>query len=306
MTIAIGLICKKQGRPPAIILASDSQTTSGATKSLDAKKITIVNFRDAQVLVAQAGTADLADKAIDLMQKKAKHKKLENDETVGGVAQESIMEIRAHLIEINKGCNFSEDAWKRFFFEDNFFELMVAYYFDFKPCLFTINVDWTMPIPVKAPFKAIGIGKNVGEMLLREYHQCDPDFEFGYVVAASVVEKTIDNADGCGRPTWMGHAFPLPKEALTKYQAMEANAKAANRMPVPYRKSLCSLVAGKDMATVVDEITKAELGAMAHKQRQLLTIIQKIANKNAAEILQQTKPEDEQAIRNEKKSPETS
>ena len=81
VTIAIGLISRKKGHPQ-IIFASDSQTTYGAAKSLDAQKISIVNFGYAQILVAQAGSADLADKAIEIMRKKAKDVRLENSETV--------------------------------------------------------------------------------------------------------------------------------------------------------------------------------------------------------------------------------
>ena len=94
MTIAIGLVSNPKGRPPLIVFASDSQTTYGAAKSLDAQKISVVNFKDAQVLVAQAGSADLADKAIEIMRKKAKEVKLECDDTVAQVSNHPIVRLK--------------------------------------------------------------------------------------------------------------------------------------------------------------------------------------------------------------------
>src|SRR2546423_14321180 len=111
VTIAIGLIGKLRREGDSIAVLSDSQTTYGAAKSLDAQKISVIAFPDAQVLVAQAGSSDLADKAIEIMQKRAKDQVLEDYETVAKVAQESVREVRTHLIEIHQGCNFSDEAW---------------------------------------------------------------------------------------------------------------------------------------------------------------------------------------------------
>ncbi len=55
--------------------------------------------------------------------------------------------------------------------------------------MFTVDIDMCMAIPVKTAYIAIGGGKNMGEFLLREYAQAVPDFEFGDVIAAAVVEN---------------------------------------------------------------------------------------------------------------------
>jgi hypothetical protein len=123
VTVAIGLISSKKGRPPHMIFASDSQTTYGAAKSLDAQKISVVNFADAQVLVAQSGLAELADAAIEIMRKRAKDVPLENEESAAKIVQESVRELRNHFLEINRGCNFTEDGWKSFFRDENAFTL---------------------------------------------------------------------------------------------------------------------------------------------------------------------------------------
>ena len=105
MTIAIGLIVKAaQNRQGVIIFACDSQTTyPGGQKRLDAKKIKVVEFADAQILIALAGSAELADRAIEIMQRNAKSIALENDDTAVKVAQDAMREVRNHLKELNGG-----------------------------------------------------------------------------------------------------------------------------------------------------------------------------------------------------------
>jgi 20S proteasome alpha/beta subunit len=67
MTIIVGLICKD-----GIVLAGDSQTTTGTSKRCDAKKFALVKFTDAEVLVAQAGNASTAGRAIEIFRDSAR------------------------------------------------------------------------------------------------------------------------------------------------------------------------------------------------------------------------------------------
>jgi hypothetical protein len=194
-----------------VILASDSQTTyPGGQKRLDSRKMTIVEFANAKVLVAQAGSADLADKAVEILQRHAKGVKIENVETVPQTVQAAVREVRNYLVELNKGCNFSGDDWKRFFRDDNSFILLFGYYFEVKPYLCTVDIDWCHAIPVKTSFKAIGCGAALGEFLLKQYSEAVPDFEHGDVIATSVIEKVIENVEGCGRPSWVGIIEHVP------------------------------------------------------------------------------------------------
>jgi len=260
VTIAIGVICGSGNEyAHSIVLASDSQTTYGELKSLDTKKISIVEFADAKILVAQAGTADLAEKTIIIMQDKAKGVKLENHETVERIAQESIKEVRKHLVDVNKDCNFTADDWKRFFYEQNYFKLLIAYFCEQTPCLFTIDIDWCMPIPAKKPYIAIGCGKDMGEYLLREYQRSDRFFEYAPLIACAVVEKTIDNVDGCGRPTWAGVVFP------TKTQTGH--------------KSECVFFTRKYMDLMIQELNEAEQKQSEGTKKHIEMVLEEIGNK---------------------------
>jgi len=211
VTIAIGIISKHKPHPDhkggQIVLASDSQTTyPSGQKRLDAQKINVVRFADSKILIAQAGSAELADKAIEVLRRDSKNIKVENAESVPKAIQAALREVRNELKESYQGCNFTDDAWKRFFREDNFFTLLVGYYFDAQPYLCTVDIDWCIAIPVKGQFKAIGSGASLGEFLLKEYSETFPDFEYSDIIATAVVEKVSDNVDGCGKPTWVGIA----------------------------------------------------------------------------------------------------
>jgi hypothetical protein len=131
VTIAIGVI-NGSGPNEHILFASDSQTTTGGAKSLDAKKIRVVAFANLQILVAQSGTAELADKAIDIMERKSAGLLVTSEDTVCGVVQEAVREIRSHLQEINKGCITTDDGWKQYFLGENFFNLLFGFYFERK------------------------------------------------------------------------------------------------------------------------------------------------------------------------------
>ena len=155
VTVAIGIISKHKRHPESkggqIVLASDSQTTyPGGQKRLDAKKINVVRFADSKALVAQAGSAELADKAIEILHRKAKDIKIEDIETVPKLVESAVRDVRNYLVSLNQGCNFTDDGWKRFFRDENFFTLLFGYYFNEEPHVCKVDIDWCLSIPIKA------------------------------------------------------------------------------------------------------------------------------------------------------------
>jgi len=248
VTIAIGLIVKaRQNRAGAIIFASDSQTTfPGGQKRLDAQKINTVQFSDAEILVAQAGSAELADKTIDLMQQKAKDVCLTSLDSVLDVLQRSVKEVRNHLKELNSGCGYSHEDWTKFW-QENSFDLMVGFYLGNYPQIYTIDIQSALPNKVKGAFKAIGCGKFIAEFLLTEYQSADPDLDYGYPAAISVVERTIDNVEGCGRPIWVGAVNRTPQFALDDTEPEETPFKCTTK-----------LFSQIEIGWVVDELKSSE------------------------------------------------
>jgi hypothetical protein len=236
-----------------------------------------------------AGVSDLAVKAIDIMRKKANERQLANYETPAEIAAESIREVRSHFSKLNEGQITNAADWERLFIENNFV-LMLGYFFEKKPYLFTIDMNWCLPIPVKHAYKAIGIGDNYGEVLLREFCQADPHFEFGYVAAAAVVEKVIDNIEGCGRPTWMGYAFPTPQVNLDADRKLEEAFKANGGKPDrKFFKSQCVLVAKEEMEDLTQELKMAEKKENASRIRRSTNIFRNLWQKRNRRIKAETK-----------------
>lgn len=196
MTIIVGIICDGE-----IVLASDSQTTFGTSKRSDVEKISIVEFENATALVAESGTAQLSGKAVEILQEKAKGKKLTDYRMVAELAQESLREVRTYLVKLNEGCNYSDDKWERYFRDESSVELMVAHYFENKPYIYTVDLFTCTANKAKLHYEAIGCGANLGGYLLSEFSYPIMDSELATAIAVYVVESVKKHDAYCGGAT---------------------------------------------------------------------------------------------------------
>jgi 20S proteasome alpha/beta subunit len=292
VTIAIGIISKHKRHPDdkggQIVLASDSQTTyPSGQKRLDTQKINVVRFADSKILIAQAGSAELADKAIEILRRNANGIKVENIETVPKAVQTAVREVRNYLVELNRGCNFSDDAWKRFFRDENFFTLLFGYYFEAKPYLCTVDIDWCYAIPVKNQFKAIGRGASLGEFLLKEYSETFPDFEYSDLIATAVVERIVDNVEGCGKPTWVGIARHSEESIAKGFQ--EYGYEDGSVLP-DSTKCDAFICRRQLIDAIVDELKQQDKNSKAKRSKQLLNTLHSLCKKIGALVY--TEPDD--------------
>jgi 20S proteasome alpha/beta subunit len=195
VTLIIGIICKD-----AIVLAADSQTTKGISKQPGTNKISVVKFSNGKALVAESGSASLSNRAIQIFQTKAEGVKMENELSVAKIAEEAVREIRNSLTSLHPG-NTSPTDWQDFFGQEiNYFELMVAYYFGDKPCLYKLNPLWCIPVPTTSYFMTSGIAGDLANYILKEHTEPKMDSEFASVIAIKVVEDAIEYVEGCGSP----------------------------------------------------------------------------------------------------------
>jgi hypothetical protein len=217
VTIAIGLIHRQKtdklrlGELPAIWMASDSQTTYGSTKRENPNKINVIDFANGQILIAQADSVELGDRTIEKLRRRAKDVSMIDFETAVNTVRLALLEVRSELMDWNKGCNIDLE---KFFWTEHRLNLLIGYFFKGNPYLYKMDIYRGIPTAVNS-FEAIGGGESLGYFLLKENAQANPDFEYGLPIIISVVEKVIDNVDGCGRPTWVGHVFPMPVEIQT-------------------------------------------------------------------------------------------
>jgi 20S proteasome alpha/beta subunit len=206
VTIIVGIICKD-----AIILASDSQTTSGGMKRTDAEKIISVRFDNDCVLVAQAGNAGNSARAIEILSDMAKHKKISDYRTPADLARSAMMKVKEELRQ--QYCNCTVEELQDFIWKDEQqSELMLAYYFKGKPYIFKLDLAIGRADKENSHYAAIGCAANLGSYLLSEH--TNPNMECGLasVLAIYIIETVCKHDAYCSPPARVG---------LIKYIALD-------------------------------------------------------------------------------------
>ena len=207
MTIIVAIVSEYE-----IVVASDSQTTFGTSKRSDVDKISKVEFADGAVaLVAESGSAQLSGKAIELLQRKAKGRKLDDYRLVAELAEESLREVRNSQIQINVGCDFTGDKWERYFRDEYPVELLLAYYFEDKPYIFTVDLNTCTSNKTTLHYEAVGCGANLGGYLLGELSYQNMDPELATAIAVYVVESVKKHDAYCGGATKVAVVRRKPK-----------------------------------------------------------------------------------------------
>jgi 20S proteasome alpha/beta subunit len=203
VTLIVGIICKD-----AIVLAADSQTTRGFAKQLGTNKINTVEFQNGKVLVAESGSASLSTAAIEIFQRKARGIKIESDSTVGDLAKESVREVVKGITE-HLGTVSSDTERQTFLFQEvNYFELMIAYYFEGKPHLEKLNPAWCIPVRATSYFATSGIAGDLANYILLKHTTPEMDCKLAFVIGIKVLLDAINNVEGCGHPIKVALIFP--------------------------------------------------------------------------------------------------
>jgi len=195
VTLIVGIICKD-----AIVLAADSQTTKGNARQLGANKISVADFKNGKAIIAESGSASLSVSAIQVFQRMALATKIENELTIAKTAEAAIRNIRAELMSQHPNSSSPID-WQNFFFQEvNYFELMIAYFFEGRPCLYKLNPAWCIPVTATSHFMTSGIASDLANYILQEYSDPKMDNKLASVIAIKVIEDAIEYVEGCGSP----------------------------------------------------------------------------------------------------------
>src|SRR5687768_1553163 len=92
VTIIVGIKCED-----GVVIASDCQSTYGNTKRTDVQKIHNVNFKNAECLIACAGSSAVSDWVIEKMQQLAKGQHFTENRSLADVAQEACRQFEKQL-----------------------------------------------------------------------------------------------------------------------------------------------------------------------------------------------------------------
>jgi 20S proteasome alpha/beta subunit len=195
VTLIIGIICKD-----AIVLAADSQTTKGTVKQSGTNKISEIKFTNGNALVAEAGSASLSNRVVELFKRDAVVTDIVDDSTISKLLQKCLREVRHDLTSLHAGNISPKEQQEYFLDENNCFELMLAYYQGSKPRIYKFNPLWCIPSPAITYFETSGIASELANYILREHTAPGMDSKFASVIAIKVVKDAIDYVEGCGPP----------------------------------------------------------------------------------------------------------
>jgi 20S proteasome alpha/beta subunit len=221
VTIIIGLICKG-----AIVLAADSQTTRDGMKRTDAKKISVVKFGDGAILVAEAGNAGNSARAIELLKEAAKETKITDYRQPADMARSAMIRVKRELQEQYGNCTALE-LQELILRKELQAELMLGYYFDHKPYLYTVDLAVTRCDKKLSWWSAVGCGANLGSYLLNEHTKPDMDRDVCTVLAGYIVETVCKYDAYCSSPANVGCILDDIGEASARQNNTSVNPKLA-------------------------------------------------------------------------------
>lgn len=201
VTIAIGLLSND-----AIIFAADSQTTRGNIKSSNAEKISLIKFEDGQIMVAQAGHADRAARAVAILSDMAATVKLDSKRAAADLVEQAISKTKQELKRAQCDCTMEELREFIYRNEQQFF-LLIGYYFSGVPYFYVADFVTGLSNYQHDHFAAIGTGSEIANYILREHFQKAMTFNPTVATALYIVEEVKKCDSYCSGDTkfaWTG------------------------------------------------------------------------------------------------------
>jgi 20S proteasome alpha/beta subunit len=213
VTLIVGIICKD-----GIALAADSQTTYYPSKFLGTNKINEIKFQNGKALIAEAGFCSLSNAVVDFIKKKAETTEIKDEETIAEICKQAVCKERQNQISLYPRRKFSLMEWQSFFRDQQNFFLTIAYYFNEKPYLFSVDLSQCVLQKPTFGFIVSGVGEAVGNYILKEESDYyggfeKMDLELGTAIAIKVADAAAEYVDGCGRPlkaAYIKPSVPIP------------------------------------------------------------------------------------------------
>lgn len=181
-----------------ISVMCDSRTTfaDGSMRD-DAVKAHSIRFDDGNwIIVARVGIDEFSGQLIDIMLAQSKGQTFKDRWSGVELAREAIIELKNQIRQQYHG---TVEELQRHFLELNF-ELLIAYYFEGKPHLFTVDFalgSWT---PRTQDYFAIGCGKTLADFLLYKISTTRFSLSNAIWTSAYLIES-VKSVDGrCGGP----------------------------------------------------------------------------------------------------------
>jgi hypothetical protein len=132
----------------------------------------------------------------------ASGRQVENELDIAKTAEMAIREVVSGITRHLNPNSPDRERQSLLFEEHNYFELMVAYYFKKKPCIFILKSAFSIPIPIPASsfFATSGIASDLANYILQEHAAPGMEADLASIIAIKTVKDAIDYVEGCGLP----------------------------------------------------------------------------------------------------------
>lgn len=114
MTQIVGIVYQE-----GILVASESQYTAGRQKTFDAEKISIVKFKNGDVIVAECGVVSTSNRAVRYFTEAAKDAEIDSEDAVSKIIESVIKKIRLEILESLQERPYSAPEQDEIFNSDN-------------------------------------------------------------------------------------------------------------------------------------------------------------------------------------------
>lgn len=265
MTLIAGIVCKD-----GIVVAADSQVTAEPTKMLNTNKVNVINFPHLKrALLAEAGVVSLSNRVVDLVKAKAANADIVDENTIPLILQESVMQVRGEQMKLYPGHHPLAE-WSDFFQQRSAVALILAYYHNHKPHLYTISIDECFLYEARDHFAVRGCGDFFGNYLLREHTTANMPCALGAVMAVKVAQEVSRYVEGCGMPI---------KAAIIQSPPDSTPANELEMMPAKARDWLHEdrtfVFPDAHIEQLAAIITKEEIATRTARSRRILGFLKK-------------------------------
>jgi hypothetical protein len=216
--------------------------------------------------MAQADSVEIGDRLAEILRPIAINTRMEEPETAIKVVKTALRQVRTELVEWNSGVPIDP---LKFFCSEHRLTLLIGYYFNCKPYLYTMDIYRGLYTQVKS-FEAIGAGQVLGYFLLKEYSQAVPDFDHGFPISVSIVDKVADNVDGCNQPIWTAHVYPIPFDIQSEERRIKKSTVECQAIVIPRRET--------DL--ILSELRVADLRGASIRKEEILKAMKRAAKKH--------------------------
>jgi 20S proteasome alpha/beta subunit len=208
----------------ALVVASDSRSTDEDNHTRnDVQKIFPITMRlHGQEhgefgigLVAHSGNIQASGRAVELLLDDLRCKEEFKDRRmIADAAQRAVTTVKNEIREQFKGT--AEELQKHF--TDHDFDLLIAYYFERKPCLYTVKFGIGLAQPRRERFVCTGCGGNLADFCLADLDVGHMQRTQAVATAIYAVEEVKRFDPFCAGETQIGIACSTYREHLKRHE----------------------------------------------------------------------------------------